>query len=211
MKLIFLLSLIPFALSLPHPQPHPSSEHPINSPPHVQNFAKKRAFGAGDTGIQGTSVASEKDTSTLTSLIMFQPSSEPTTTVTGTTPISSAASSSSSSDEDDQIVSPFYPSTNDDDEEESDDSIQTLSQGQSAAFNPTPSTTLSLLTNSLATASATANGTKSSTTGSASAAVVAAASDTGSSTSGSKGRIDGSGVDKILAMGVLSVMVVCFV
>ncbi|WVQ69742.1 uncharacterized protein L199_007962 [Kwoniella botswanensis] len=209
MKLIFLLSLIPIALSLPQPQP--SSEHPINPPPHAQNFIKKRASGAGDTGIQGTSVASEKDTSTLTSLIMFQPSSEPTTTVTGTTPtVSSAVASASSSDEDGQIVSPFYPSTNDD-EKESDDSIQTLSQGQSAAFNPTPSTTLSLLTNSLATASATANGTKSSTTGSASAAVVAAASDTGSSTSGSKGRIDGWGVDKVLIMGVLSVMVVCFV
>ncbi|WWD09801.1 hypothetical protein V865_007929 [Kwoniella europaea PYCC6329] len=204
MKLIFLLSLIPVALSLPQPQP--SSEHPINLPPHVQNFAKKRAFGAGDTGIQGTSVASEKDTSTLTSLIMFQPSSEPTTTVTGTTPVSSAASSSSSSDEDDQIVSPFYPSTNDD-EEESDDSVQTLGQGQSAAFNPTPSTTLSLLTNSLATASATANGTKSSTTGSASAAVVAAASDTGSSISGSLEKMNGVGKDRILILGSLGVVI----
>ncbi|OCF32063.1 hypothetical protein I316_06219 [Kwoniella heveanensis BCC8398] len=131
---LFALTLIPAAFALPAAEVSPAVPvvnkrqgaldlHPFHLPKLV-NLAD-RAFVGFDNegpanveeerGEASVSVVDVKDASTLTSLIMFNPSS---TLPTSDNPASATGSSIS---------------------------LSTLSEGQSAAFNPTATTTLSLL------------------------------------------------------------------
>ncbi|WWC60776.1 uncharacterized protein I303_103352 [Kwoniella dejecticola CBS 10117] len=221
-----LITLSPLAFSLPQAQPRALSLPPLEDLEilrHSQLSARvdERAFGAGDSGFVGTSVAGDKDTSTLTSLVVFH--SEPTQTSSST-----SSESSSSESEDDQIVSPFYPSTTDDEDDSDNDndadssnddaqdgntSLQSLSEGQTAAFNPTPSTTLTFLSNSLATAATSGKpanligtgsgtGTGTGTETNSQSAVVAAASGNSTSAGVSTPMIDLQKIGMIGGLGM---------
>ncbi|WVQ99057.1 hypothetical protein IAU59_006189 [Kwoniella sp. CBS 9459] len=125
---VFTLTLIPAAFAFPTGPPVKRQGdlnlHPFHLPKVVD--LTDRAFvgidnegpgnAAEERGEQSVSVADVKDASTLTSLIMFNPSS----TLESSDDSTSSATASSIS-------------------------LSTLSEGQSAAFNPTASTTLSLL------------------------------------------------------------------
>ncbi|WWC69127.1 uncharacterized protein I206_103063 [Kwoniella pini CBS 10737] len=201
MRLIVLFSLFPLTLSIPQPQ--------ISSLPalenleilHHSNDIQKRSLISRDDEFVGTSIVGEKDTSTLTSLIVFHSDLSPTQTSSSISTSTSTATTSEK--EKDQIVSPFYPSNNEDndDEEEQEEkgnntSIQSLNQGQTVAFNPTPTTTLTFLSNSLASITETTKNVNS--TGTQSAVVAAAASNGSSSNS-----ISGSTREAILKFGTI--------
>ncbi|WRT67466.1 uncharacterized protein IL334_004438 [Kwoniella shivajii] len=194
MRLITILSLLPMAFSLPHLQ---ASDEGVALDVRAD--------------IDGTTIVGQKDTSTLTSLVVFH--SESVANPTSTTTASIASSSDS---EESQIVSPFYPTVEDEDDDGDESvsasvsdsetetetqteteteiqSLQTLSQGQSAVFNPTASTTLSLLSN-LPTGSI-----------SKSAAVVPSGSQTGVVAAAASGTSTSSGQTSIGSNGIIGV------
>ncbi|WWC89688.1 uncharacterized protein L201_004613 [Kwoniella dendrophila CBS 6074] len=215
MKFLYVLSLLPLGLAIPQPKLQAQRDSIIVE----RAFGGSDSVGGSDVNIDGKTIADEKDTSTLTSLVVFKPSS----TISSTPLAASASSSSSSAEEDDdeesQIVSPFYHPTNDDedDKEETDTttSIQSIGQGETPAFQPTASTTSTFLSNSLAISTTANTGTYTKYTGTAnvsgtahaSGAVVAAASG-GSSTSSSLRSIGMPNHSNLVGLGSLVGLIV---
>ncbi|KAK8869499.1 hypothetical protein IAR55_000064 [Kwoniella newhampshirensis] len=106
MRLFALLTLVPLVLSVPAPAPAPAP-----------------AFGSNGGQIDvdnTTSIVTLKDPSTLSSLIVYNPSTSPTVPLVGSTTSS--------------LSFPDTPI-----------SLQALASGESASFNPVPTTTFSLI------------------------------------------------------------------
>ncbi|WVQ78431.1 hypothetical protein IAT38_000517 [Cryptococcus sp. DSM 104549] len=168
-----LLALLPLAA---HALPAP-----VDAAAAPRAFSDAGSAGGGGSVSNATSVVSLKDPSTLSSLVVYNPSSTAASSPTGTADANA---------------------------DTADTAAQTLASGDSAAFNPTPSTTLSFLGNVSTASTATAG-----TSGSSSGVVAAAASGSAVTTAGSgtsgAGQVGvGKGVwGVVLAAGIVGVFV----
>ncbi|XAO22851.1 hypothetical protein I312_101626 [Cryptococcus bacillisporus CA1280] len=166
--------LLPLVLSAPLRAPQ--DDHPQADDRAARLYAYAEARGVDDS----TSVISLKDASTLSSLVVFNPSA----TYSFTRPASASSAGAAQSN-------------------------ALLSSGESPTFNPTPTTTLSLLGNVSTAAASSSRGSSVSGSG---AGVAAAANSTSNSTnsdtasSGSSADSSTSGVDAVRARTDLTLM-----